>query len=741
MWRGPVVAGRLAKLEFSIQAKEDFSASIGARVEAAEMPTNYYILPVRTISVGTLQVRVANLTDFVRVQTNAGPPHITQTAAGGGGYSPLSAGGYITVRGTFVYQVDLTGYCPGKITPPYGSGNYCPMRRVEVVLYDGETWPLSPREISRTTTDDNGNYIFAGVSNDDGWLGGGLDTYVEVLSTDLKAAYDLSTHVALTKPSSGAGYAADTPQVNDVPDGSTVDYGIRYPTQNNEAWESIDAVLREYDWVRSNSGTGWTRGQIDVWWPYGTWPQFVYSGPTNQIWLNDRSANYVWNHYTLYHEYGHAVMFTAYGNSLPNGAGPPPSDPCYPGHCIFSETSGQYAIVEGFAEFMEAAVDNTPESVQGYYNGHGGNLEVNDWYNCVDIGDTDGNAVEGSVASVFWDIFDPANDDSLSLGFGPVWSVLVNSHPQQLYPDFWNAWFQRYDYSTEMTQTFVNYGVLASTTITVTRTLTQSSTSYSYRTTTTTSTSYTSTTTSTSTIPTVTTVVLVPLTITSTEQSTQFLTPVVTTTTTSYTSTTTSTSTIPTTIALVPLTVTSIVQSIQYLTSILSTTVTNYISTETSTSTVVVPTTVVLVPLTATSTEQSTQYLTSTATTTVTSYTDTQTVTSTIPAVTTVVLLPSTVTSTIQATQYLTSVLTTIVTNYTSTTTSTSTSVVYTTVTVSQGAAGGAGSIPLTYFSFLSLLAITVGHKVVASRPKKTSKVRSAILPPKLTARFTPHRS
>lgn len=256
VWRGPVVAGRLAKLEFSIQAKEDFSASIGARVEAAEMPTNYYILPVRTMSVGTLQARVANLTDFVRVQTNAGPPHITQTAAGGGGYSPLSAGGYITVRGTFVYQVDLTGYCPGKITPPYGSGNYCPMRRVEVVLYDGETWPLSPREISRTTTDDNGNYIFAGISNDDGWLGGGLDTYVEVLSTNLKAAYDVSTHVALTKPSNGAGYAADTPQVNDVPDGSTVDYGIRYPTQNNEAWESIDAVLREYDWVRSNSGTG-----------------------------------------------------------------------------------------------------------------------------------------------------------------------------------------------------------------------------------------------------------------------------------------------------------------------------------------------------------------------------------------------------------------------------------------------------------------------------------------------------
>ena len=273
------------------------------------------------------------------------------------------------------------------------------------------------------------------------------------------------------------------------------------------------------------------------------------------------------------------------------------------------------------------------------------------------------------------------------------------------------------------------WSVTIQTLVTTTVTLTQTSTSYSYRTTTMTSTSYTSTSTLTSTIPTVTTVVLVPLTITSTEQSTQFLTPVVTTTTTSYTSTTTLTSTIPTTIALVQSTVTSIVQSIQYLTSILSTTTTSYTGTETSTSTVVVPTTVVLVPLSVTSTVQSTQSLSSTVTTTMTSYTSTVTLTSTIPTVTTVVLLPTTTTSTVQSTQFLTSTLTTTTTSYTATVTSTSTSVVYTTVTVSEGAAGGAGSIPLTYFSFLSLLAITVGHKVVTSRPKKIPKVRSAILP------------
>jgi hypothetical protein len=593
VWRGPVVVGQLVKLQFSIRVKEDFSGSIGARVEALNALTNYYILPVRTTSIGGLQAQLGNPANFVRGKTNAGTPNVTQPSPQFSVMNAPSPGGYITVRGTFVYQVDLTGYCPGKVTPPYqgGSVGYCPMRRVEVVLYDNE--PISLREVSRTTTDDNGNYVFAGVSNN-GFLFGGLNVYVEALSTNLKTVYDLSTPVASSKPSNGAGYAVDTPQVNNVPDGSIIDYGIRYPTQYNEAWESIDAVLREYDWIRSNSGTGWSRGSIDIWWPYGEWPVFTGSN----IQLNDRSdpSSYgYWNHYVLYHEYGHAVMFTAYGNNLPSGAGPPPSDPCYPNHCIFSETSGQYALVEGFAEFMQAAVDNTPEIVQDYYNGHGGNLEANDWYNCVDTGDIDGNVVEGSVASVFWDIFDPDIDDTLRLGFGPIWNVLVNSNPQQLYPDFWNAWFQRYDYSNQMTQIFVNYGVLAPT-VTVTSTLTETATSYSYGTTTTTVTSYTSTSTSTSTIPTLTTVVLVPLTVTSTAQSTQYLTSTLTTTVTSYTSTQTSTSTISTTVALVPLTMTSTVQSTQLLTSTTTTTVTSYTATTTSTSTSVVYTTVTVSP-------------------------------------------------------------------------------------------------------------------------------------------------
>jgi len=326
----------------------------------------------------------------------------------------------------------------------------------------------------------------------------------------------------------------------------------------------------------------------------------------------------------------------------------------------------------------------------------------------------------GNVAGVGLCVGQPNADSGGNVGGSMLVGTNIPSGPQK----FWVA-----DISTGRDSNAVQLTITSVTTVTVTATVTstEKSTSYFYRTNTTTVTSYTSTTTSTSTIPTVTTVVLVPLTVASIVQSIEYLTSILSTTVTSYTDTQASTSTIvvPTTVVLVPSTVTSTAQNTQLLTSTTSTTVTNYTSTETSTSTILVPTTIVLVPLIATSTVQSVQYLTSTATTTVTGYTDTQVVTSTIPTVTTVVLLPSTATSTIGSTQYLTSTSTTTVTNYTNTSTSTSTSVVYTTVTVSQGGAGADASSPLAYLGFISLLAITAGHKVTAGRSWRTSRSSS----------------
>ena len=126
----------------------------------------------------------------------------------------------------------------------------------------------------------------------------------------------------------------------------------------------------------------------------------------------------------------------------------------------------------------------------------------------------------------------------------------------------------------------------------------------------------------------------------------------------------------------------------------------------------------------STSTQTSTLYSYGTTTKTVTSYTGTSTLKSTIVVPTTVVLVPSTVTSTVGSTQFLTSTGTTTVTSYTATTTSKSTSLVYTTVTKSAAVAAVASS-PLVYLSFLSLLAVTVGHRVTATNGWRIPRSRT----------------
>jgi len=228
-------------------------------------------------------------------------------------------------------------------------------------------------------------------------------------------------------------------------------------------------------------------------------------------------------------------------------------------------------------------------------------------------------------------------------------------------------------------------------------------------------------------------IVTATATLTQTQASTAYPYGTTTRTSTSYTGTSTVTSTVPTvtTLALLLMSVTTIVQSIQYLTSILTATATSYVATQISTSTTVVPVTVTVTPSTTTSTVGTTQVVIETGTTivtsyrtsTITSYTGTRTATSTTPSLTTVALVPSTVTSTAQSTELVTSVTSATMTSYTTTTTATSTTVVYTTVTQPQAGAGAPN--PLAYLGFISLLAVTVGHRITAGKPPRIPRTRS----------------
>lgn len=319
--------------------------------------------------------------------------------------SPL---GSITVKGKFEYVDE--------------SGVNQPMRQVKVYLMDDDKWEGWPfdEQVAWQYTNNNGEYSFT-VINDDGYGQNGRDPYIKVESSNV---------AAIVKSPLYGIYTLTLPKVgNNLPDNSVWDYGTASPVSNNEAWQILDAVLAERNFIKGP--TGWERPtRVTINWPSGLVP-LCYGDtihlPLKIIWS--------WDRLTVYHLYGLSVLYTLYGNRFPVGwVGP------LPPHRVVFESSGTVALVEGWAGFLQAAVDDNPNNLIDI---SGGNIETNNWFNFVDAGQMDGNIIEGSVASVFWDIFDPANDDPLSLNFAPIFSIIKDFKPTDINA-FWNWWKYRY---------------------------------------------------------------------------------------------------------------------------------------------------------------------------------------------------------------------------------------------------------------------------------------------------------
>ena len=212
-----------------------------------------------------------------------------------------------------------------------------------------------------------------------------------------------------------------------------------------------------------------------------------------------------------------------------------------------------------------------------------------------------------------------------------------------------------------------------------------------------------------------------------------------TTNSTSTTTNSTSSSTpAATESAMTPATMT--VQTTQVVTATGTTTVTGYTTvtvisytgTQISTSTIVVPAAATTGPSPATSTGQTIQVLTATGTTTVTgyrtmtvtSYTGTQTLTSKVVVPATGTTGPPALTSTVQTTRVLTSTRTTRMTAYTTKTVTsyTGTQTLTSTKVVTRPAAA---STHLTYLGFLSLFAVTIGHRATVGNQNVAKRKRS----------------
>ncbi|MBU7026743.1 MAG: hypothetical protein HXS48_07350 [Theionarchaea archaeon] len=255
-----------------------------------------------------------------------------------------------------------------------------------------------------------------------------------------------------------------------ISEGSTTYLGVYYAPPDSVYWQAMDYAVDEYLWMKNK--VNWTRSQVEIEYPVGNKPTTygdVIQLPQKSIWE--------WNRVTILHEYAHCVMYAVYGY-LPEGYC---SDQCQcpqSDHLFNSAADNGFAFREGWADFMQSAVDSNPSNtylhdlgdVDGDFipNGFATTIEDNEypakgrtykWYHgrCYPARH-DGNTVEGAAAGIFWDIFDPGNDDRLYMGFGPIWYIIYMYKPRSMV-EFWHYWFNVYDYKQEMSDIYLDHGI------------------------------------------------------------------------------------------------------------------------------------------------------------------------------------------------------------------------------------------------------------------------------------------
>jgi hypothetical protein len=399
-WEGDVKQRETLTLDFSIVAIEEVDAHVRVDVESSFEDANFkssFYLHVTTLTI------MPNLESSEGIQLPARQLDSSLSNEGSLASAVESSDGTITIKGRWSYTNE--------------DGDLSPMRSVRVYLMDEDTGPDDT--VASQYTNYNGEFSFT-VDNDDGLLQGGRDPYVKVYSEG---------GVADCKSDGGSWYVGELPKCgDDVPDGFYYDYG--HWSLSSDAWVILDACLEERDWVYFRGGQNWQRSsKVDVRWPTNDGPYSTGNG----IHMPSKTTK-AWDRFTVYHEYGHCVMYALYGH-FPSGSGPSP-------HYVVSESSGGFAISEGWAEFMEAAVENDPSRLADV----GQNIETNDWYNYYDSTDMDGDIVEGSVASILWDIYDyydTSDKDDMYFQFEEIFTVMRYDQPDNMH-QFWNDWIVRW---------------------------------------------------------------------------------------------------------------------------------------------------------------------------------------------------------------------------------------------------------------------------------------------------------
>lgn len=264
----------------------------------------------------------------------------------------------------------------------------------------------------------------------------------------------------------GITYWGDTDTDYDV-SGPVYNVDITVTTDTRSPCLGIPSNIKaDRDWLSSQTG-GWTRDQLGILYPDSDWPNFFSIWKYNVMRIPDNWAD---STTTLSHEYGHGIHWAARSGGLPD-TNPVPTGEEDPrdgtpkagqgSHWIYSESSGGFALTEGWAEFFECARhgDHLNLESNNYWMGADGNGA-----NPPNIDGTTGEIVEGSFASILWDLYDGVGDDDYGGSFTNIWTIFETDDPDRVWTetandDFYHYWTGRFGQTRAVDEIFINHGI------------------------------------------------------------------------------------------------------------------------------------------------------------------------------------------------------------------------------------------------------------------------------------------
>ena len=324
-----------------------------------------------------------------------------------------------------------------------------PVPYVAVYLRDWDTGGI----LRDGWSDQNGHYVLPPVSLDPG-----RSVYVQ--------GETINDHLVV-KPVLGSPYSKDSQSRTVISDPQqTIDLPIDYP--DTGPW----MIMRTLE-------THWDPGCANV---TAYWPSVL--GPSTydcSIHLRGSADQDERDPDVILHEYAHTKMWGDYGYW-------PCGGPCYiPGHNWGDRSNPNYAWFEGWPDFYQSMVQNDriyrDSNTQPPY-GFSIDLETDPhtWVRGADV--------EGSVAGLLWDLFDPvdaAENDDIQLAVNEIrngYSDLITvgaynqrEHTDNIYEEFWQNLLNRGKTCPQLWNTFNRFNIQAGCTPTPTSTATPTATS------------------------------------------------------------------------------------------------------------------------------------------------------------------------------------------------------------------------------------------------------------------------